>query len=414
MSGNSFSIVDPLVNQGAGTLVVQSGTLATNASVTNSANVTVSSGATLSDMGATYSQTAGTTTLAGTLASNQTISIGGGILLGNGTVSGSLSNGGTVIPGNSTSSPGTLTVTGNYTQTSAGSLSVDLAGTVAGTGYSQLVVAGTAALAGGLMIAVNYTPQSGDSYEIINAPALTGAFNGISQGGVTASGQYVFSNSYQGGTGADDVLTYLQHAVIWIGPSSGDWSIASDWSSGSVPSSGNDVYIPSGDTVSIDTANYSIHSLAVAGALVIDDEELTIAAASTITGGLTLEGNGGTLNDSATLTVTGSGSTFNWDPATTLTGSGEVSIVNSATLSVIGTQNRNQYGGGGTHTLDQTLINAANVYFDSSYATAFTANGLFTNESGGTVTFETTGSVTAPGTAHLHEQRHDLRGRGDE
>ncbi len=401
-TGNSLSIVVPLANQGSGALVVQSGTLATNAAIANSATVTITSGATLSDAGAAYGQTAGTTTVTGTLSSNETVSLTGGTLAGTGTIAANLSNGGTVIPGSASGSvpfaPGVLTVSGNYTQTSNGELSVDLAGT--GSSYSQLLVTGTAALAGNLSITLNYTPHAGDTYQIINAPALVGTFNGIPQGGMAVSGQAVFSNSYLGGSGADDVLSYLPNAVVWTGPTSGDWSTAGDWSSGSVPGSSNDVYIPSGDTVNIDTANYSIHSLTVAGALVIDAEELTIASASTVTGSLTLEGAGGTLNDSATMTLTGSGSTFNWYDDTTLTGSGEISIANSATLNVVGTQGRGEYGGGGARTLGEALVNAGYVYFDSSYGTAVTANGVITNEQGGTVTFENTGSMYVPaGTA---------------
>ena len=86
--------------------------------------------------------------MAGTLSSHQTIILTGGLLAGTGSVSADLSNGAKVIPGTATngvpSAPGTLTVTGNYTQTANGILSIDLAGTAtAGVNYSQLFVDGT-------------------------------------------------------------------------------------------------------------------------------------------------------------------------------------------------------------------------------------------------------------------------------
>ena len=50
---------------------------------------------------------------------------------------------GTVRPG---TSPGTLTVTGSYTQGATGTLEVDVDGTVQGTGYDHLSVGGAATL----------------------------------------------------------------------------------------------------------------------------------------------------------------------------------------------------------------------------------------------------------------------------
>src|SRR5207247_1342766 len=50
----------------------------------------------------------------------------GGTLLGSGTVGGALTNSGTVAPGNS---PGIITVNGDYTQSSGGSLAIEIQGT---------------------------------------------------------------------------------------------------------------------------------------------------------------------------------------------------------------------------------------------------------------------------------------------
>ena len=83
------------------------------------------------------------------LGGNVTVNAGG-TLMGHGTIGGSVSNGGNVQPGGTV---GILTVTGNYTQSSAGTLTIEITpAATAGTGYSQLSVGGTASLAGGLAI----------------------------------------------------------------------------------------------------------------------------------------------------------------------------------------------------------------------------------------------------------------------
>jgi hypothetical protein len=62
-----------------------------------------------------------------------------------------LINSGTVSPGNS---PGILTINGNYTQTSSGTLLIQINGHTLGTEYSQLKVTGTATLGGNLGVSV--------------------------------------------------------------------------------------------------------------------------------------------------------------------------------------------------------------------------------------------------------------------
>jgi len=99
-----------------------------------------------------------------------------GTLSGAGTIVGDVTNSGTVAPGNS---PGILTVNGNYTQTSTGSLAAEITPvTTAGTGYDQLSVTGTAALDGTLAVA----PASGlyvadSTYDVVRSDTgITGDF----------------------------------------------------------------------------------------------------------------------------------------------------------------------------------------------------------------------------------------------
>jgi T5SS/PEP-CTERM-associated repeat protein len=72
-----------------------------------------------------------------------------GALQGTGTVSGAVTNEGLVSPGHS---PGILTVNGDYTQTAAGILRIEIGGPTAGTGFDQINITGDAALAGELDI----------------------------------------------------------------------------------------------------------------------------------------------------------------------------------------------------------------------------------------------------------------------
>ena len=204
----------------------------------------------------------------------------------------------TVTPGSS-SSPGTLTISGNYTQTSAGTLSVDVAGTTAGSGYGQLVVTGSVSLAGALTLAINYSNHAGDAYEIINDQATSaesGTFSGLPEGGTFTLGPAVYGVTYRGGTGNDFVVTTVslarhvgrrndaatgtRPAIGARGPSRPAATMSS-----SAP----------GDTVTISSGAISVANLSLAGdaARLQSGTSLSLASASTVSG--TLDLDGGTL-----------------------------------------------------------------------------------------------------------------------
>jgi len=102
----------------------------------------------------------------------------GAELVGSGTLSSNLVNGGTVSPG---SSPGIITVDGNYTQEAGGVLEIELGGDVAGTGYDQLQVTGAATLVGTLDVSLydGFVPSNGDQFLILDAASLSGTFTTI-------------------------------------------------------------------------------------------------------------------------------------------------------------------------------------------------------------------------------------------
>jgi outer membrane autotransporter protein len=82
----------------------------------------------------------------GSIASPHTYVNPGGLLGGHGIIGGSVFNNGVVSPGNS---PGTLTINGNYTQYSGGTLAIQIASPKV---YDKLVVGGQANLGGNLLV----------------------------------------------------------------------------------------------------------------------------------------------------------------------------------------------------------------------------------------------------------------------
>ncbi len=97
----------------------------------------------------------------------------GGVLKGTGTV-GSVQNDGMVVPGGSI---GTFFVAGNYSQTVAGTLSVE----VNSSGAASLLIAGGTATLGGSVL-VNALPGiylAGTTYPIIEASSIIGSFSNV-------------------------------------------------------------------------------------------------------------------------------------------------------------------------------------------------------------------------------------------
>jgi hypothetical protein len=109
----------------------------------------------------------------------EVLSVGGGVLRGGGQITATVTNtGGTVAPG---TSPGVLTISGNYTQGPGGTLAVEVAGTTPGTQFDRLVVSGTASLDGTLAVSggSGFTPGLTDEYEVLTAGSRTGQFASV-------------------------------------------------------------------------------------------------------------------------------------------------------------------------------------------------------------------------------------------
>jgi hypothetical protein len=102
----------------------------------------------------------------------------GATLAGSGNVIGNIINNGLVSPG---TSPGILTITGNYDQSASGSLEIEIASL---TSFDQLRISGTAPLDGqlGITLLNGYVPDPGDTFTIIQAAGeVSGTFSLVQQ-----------------------------------------------------------------------------------------------------------------------------------------------------------------------------------------------------------------------------------------
>ena len=158
----------------SGGLSLQNGAGLSASSVSNAGALTIGTGSSFPVAG--YTQTGGSTTLQGGSLGATTLSIQGGTLSGSGTVNGNLTNAAQVSPGSS--SPGVLTINGNYTQTAAGALSLKVGGATAGTQFDQLNITGTASLNGTLNVSLidGFGPSAEESFDVLNFASSTGNF----------------------------------------------------------------------------------------------------------------------------------------------------------------------------------------------------------------------------------------------
>lgn len=126
----------------------------------------------------------GTLTVNGTATGAITLT-GGGVLDGTGQTGSVVNTSGVVAPG---TSPGTLTIAGDYTQGAAGTLTEEIA---SGTQFDRLAVSGNLTVDGTLAIqSGGFTPAPTDTFRIVDgAASRTGTF-------ATVTGASVPPNSY--------------------------------------------------------------------------------------------------------------------------------------------------------------------------------------------------------------------------
>jgi hypothetical protein len=173
-----YALTGALSVTGSGTVEVSGGTLSLGASTISVGGVLqIDSGAEVSGSG-TVDITAGTVTLAGgTLSAGTLVQVDSGVeLSGFGTLDGSVENAGTIAVGGA-STVGTISITGNYTQTSTGVLDLALK-EVSGNQYDQLNITGTAALDGTVNVTVlsGFFASGGDEFDALTFSSGSGGF----------------------------------------------------------------------------------------------------------------------------------------------------------------------------------------------------------------------------------------------
>jgi fibronectin-binding autotransporter adhesin len=400
-------------------------TLAVTGAAANTGSITIGSFSALNASGETYTQSLGTTAVAATGAlAAAAIDVTGGVLEGAGTVTGKIVNtGGSVAGGTYTSnSPGTLTVTGTYSQSGAGILEEVLTGTAAGQ-HSKLAVSGAANIQGGTLNAdVFFTLAAGEIFPVMTfAPGtLPGLFGAIEDGSLAGNGAFVaigggltlgaLYNVAAGNIELQVLTTPTTTADLWNG-GSGNWNTAADWSAG-VPTSDTDVTIgkTASGTVTLNTGD-TIDSLTIASGNTLSfaaNEALAVGANVTVQSGGALaltSGDGlevgGTLSDAGKTTV-GAGGTIELlsnplNVTGTLTvggkietagatavrlGSGVDRLVLDPGFSFVGTV----AGGGANSTLELAPGSGAGVL--NALGTEFTNFGKVTVDSGATWTVD--------------------------
>ncbi len=155
---------------------------------TNFGNLRVTTGSTL-NIGASFTQNSGETYVANanlTALSGLTLYFNGGTLRATGTITAPLNLASTALELGPGQTAGSLGITGNLAFQAGSSLRTDLNGTTAGSGYDKVTVTGAVTLGGDLVVrlspAFRSTIQSTDTFNVLTATSITGAFANVISG----------------------------------------------------------------------------------------------------------------------------------------------------------------------------------------------------------------------------------------
>jgi RHS repeat-associated protein len=179
-TGMTNALANLATNAATGVLTIRNGAALTLPALSNAGAVTVGAGSSLAV--GTYTQTTGLTVDQGTIgaatASSSTtsaVNLQGGSLTGSGTLNASVTNAAQITPG---SAPGILTVGGDYTQSAAGALEIEVGGAAPGTGFDQLVVGDKSTLGGTLNVTLigGFATASGQVFPVVTYASSSGSF----------------------------------------------------------------------------------------------------------------------------------------------------------------------------------------------------------------------------------------------
>ena len=332
-------------------------------------------------------------------------------------------------------SPGSLNVTGNYTQAASGALDIGVGGLHPVSQFGQLNVSGQVALNGALNLSLlnSYSPQGGNSYRILTFGSRTGDF--AAETGLSLGPEAAFSPTYDA-TGLDLNVIAEQGAsdtavTSSLNPSVYGQSVTFTATvSAAPPATGT----PTGTvtfydgTTAIDTAtlsngsaSYTTSALAVGGQSISvqysGDTNFTGSTSATLVQVVNQDGSAAAVTSSLNPAVYGQGVKFTATVTAAAPGSGTptgqvtfydgATAIDSATLNngsasyttsalAVGGQSITvQYQGDSNFTPSTSAAVAQTVNQDGSTTTiSSSANPASLGQS---VTFTTTVSAAAPG-----------------
>jgi fibronectin-binding autotransporter adhesin len=180
------ALIALVTNNGPGLLSLQSGaTLTTTTNLTNKGKVTVGTGSSLTVNG--YTQSGGTSTIDGTLTASS-VTVQGGSTLGKGTLAAAVTSNGIITPGDSTTNPGVLAISGTYTQSATGTLKIYIAGAGAGQ-FGEVPVSNGVSLNGTLDLSRvhGFVPTIGSTFTLVTGSAITGQFATVNGTSINSS-----------------------------------------------------------------------------------------------------------------------------------------------------------------------------------------------------------------------------------
>ncbi len=483
---------DELTNESGGTITL-SGAVAQVDAFNNSGTIMMNgSNATISTTGTFTNESSGmvqltgtgsnTLTAAGLFANSGAVSIGvggavnanGGYMQnsgsteGSGTIVGEVTiSGGTITPGFSTGNiPGTLTVTGSFTQ--SGGVFNEL---ISASANGLLNVSGNITLTSGAelditLVGGNFDPAVGATFTLADYGTFTSGSTFTIEDLTFNDGTEKWNISY---TGGDIVLTAASTGVVSV---SGIWSGGSgnftDSDAFSCPqpagcgslSSLNVVLNSAGNSLTLDNtsspSSVTVNSLSVqAGTLNIANGASLTVGSSTVNGDMILlNGAGSTLNAGAltnngTINLNGAGDALNADlsnsgainlngPSQTLNDTGDFNNTPSGSLAFSATSSRStaaiagafnnsgsvtMAGSGDSLTTAGMFTNSGGVFVGSGET--LNANGGYTNtgtsdvsgnlntttyqHAGGTTTVETSGTIS---TTNFNQTVGNVQGTG--
>ncbi len=177
---------------------------------------------------------------------------------------------GTLAPGSASNPIGTTQVWGNYTQGSAGTMDIEIAGNSPGSGNDQIAISGNATLGGTLKLHLinGFTPAVGQNYLIATYASHSGKFGFVAPPTMPADVAFQLddtSNSTQ-----LMIHTVAPTAQSWISTAaSGLWSDANNWSTHATPITSSSLSIVNSgvtpQTVTVDGST-TVHRVALEGA----------------------------------------------------------------------------------------------------------------------------------------------------